>query len=299
MGSDRQSPVKSTQSEGMGDGPSSSCLESSSLVPSASANAGQRTTDNSTISRDNTVSVPEQATKHHTTASHVDYIRSTCDSSSLSVSATYLVLSSWRDKSTKSYDSSFGKWAHWCDEQDKLKDPISGPISDVANFLAELYEDGYQYQSVNAYRSAISSVHGKVDGCAVGQHPTVSRLMRGNFNKRPPQPRYSFTWDVQKVTSYISTMGENNTLSLKLLSFKLVTLLALTRPSRSKFNDLSNLDLRFMRLLPEGIQFQPSSLSKQSRPRNPPKPFLFPSLPADGRLCPKQTLLQYISQTVL
>ena len=94
-------------------------------------------------------------------------------------------------------------------------------------------------------------------------------------------------------------MGENNTLSLKLLSFKLVTLLALTRPSRS--NDLSHLDLRFMRLLPEGIQFQPSCLSKQSRPRNPPKPFLFPSLfpsfPADGRLCPKQTLLQYISQT--
>ena len=56
-----------------------------------------------------------------------------------------------------------------------------------------------------------------------------------------------------------------------------------------------------MRLLPEGIQFQPSCLSKQSRPRNPPKPFLFPSLfpsfPADGKLCPKQTLLQYISQT--
>ena len=112
LGSDRQSPVKSTQSEGMGDGPSSFCLESSSLVPSASANAGQRTTDNSTISRDNTVSVPEQATRHHTTASHVDYIRSRYESSSLLVLATDLMLSSWRDKSTKSYDSSFGKWTH-------------------------------------------------------------------------------------------------------------------------------------------------------------------------------------------
>ena len=28
-----------------------------------------------------------------------------------------------------------------------------------------------------------------------------------------------------------------------------------------------------MRLLPEGVQFQPSCLSKQSRPGNPPKPF--------------------------
>ena len=277
----------------MGDGASSSCLESSSLVSLASANAGQRTTDHSTISGDNSVSEPKRATGHHTTVCCVGYIRSRCESSNLSVAATDLVLSSWRDKSTKSYDSSFGKWACWCDERDK--NPISGPISDVANFLAELYEDGYQYRSIYAYRSAISSVHDKVDSYAVGQHLTVSRLMKGIFNKRPPQPKYSFTWDVQKVTTYISNMGDNNALSLKLLSFKLVTLLALTRPSRS--NDLSNLDLRFMRLLPEGVQFQPSCLSKQSRPGNSPKPFLFPSFPADKRLCPKQTLLQYISRT--
>ena len=81
LGSDRQSPVKSTKSEGMGDGPSSSCLERSSLVPSASVNAGQRTTDNSTISKDNTVSVPEKTNRRHTTVSHVDYIRSRCESS--------------------------------------------------------------------------------------------------------------------------------------------------------------------------------------------------------------------------
>ena len=293
LGSDRQSPINGPQSGDMGDGASSSCLESSSLVSLASANAGQRTTDHSTISGDNSVSMPKRATGHHTTVSRVGYIRSRCESSNLSIAATDLVLSSWRDKSTKSYDSSFGKWACWCDERDK--NPISGPISDVANFLAELYENGYQYRSINAYRSAISLVHDKVDSYAVGQHPTVSRLMKGIFNKRPPQPKYSFTWDVQKVTTYISNMGDNHMLSLKLLSFKLVTLLALTRPSRS--NDLSNLDLRFMRLLPEGVQFQPSCLSKQSRPGNPPKPFLFPSFPADKRLCPKQTLLQYISRT--
>ena len=68
-------------------------------------------------------------------------------SSNLSVSATDLVLSSWRDKSTKSYDSSFGRWTRWCDERDK--NPSSGPISDIANFLAELYEKDYQYRSIN------------------------------------------------------------------------------------------------------------------------------------------------------
>ena len=46
-------------------------------------------------------------------------------------------------------------------------------MSEVANFLASLFEEGYQYSSINAYRSAISSVHDRVDGVNVGQHPTI------------------------------------------------------------------------------------------------------------------------------
>ena len=45
-------------------------------------------------------------------------------------------------KSSKSCDSSFCKWASWCNEWDG--DPICGHISDVANFLAELYGASYQ-----------------------------------------------------------------------------------------------------------------------------------------------------------
>jgi hypothetical protein len=40
-------------------------------------------------------------------------------------------------------------------------DPISCPIEKVVNFLADLFSQGYQYRSLNAYRSAISSVHDK------------------------------------------------------------------------------------------------------------------------------------------
>ena len=55
---------------------------------------------------------------------------------------------------------------------------------------------GYQYSSVNACRSAIASVHNKVDGLNVGQHPTIVRLVKGVFNCRPPVPKYCITWDV-------------------------------------------------------------------------------------------------------
>ena len=41
--------------------------------------------------------------------------------------------------------------------------PISGPVTEVANILASQFQAGYQYNSLNAYRSAISSVHDKGD----------------------------------------------------------------------------------------------------------------------------------------
>ena len=74
------------------------------------------------------------------------------------------------------------KWAHWCG------DPFSGPISDVANFLTEPFEQGYQYSSLNAYRSSISFTHKKVDGQPFGQHPTIVKLLKGAYNNRPPLP---------------------------------------------------------------------------------------------------------------
>ena len=138
----------------MGDGASSSCLESSSVASLASANAGQITTDHSTISGVNSVNVPNGLLD--IIPQLAVWVISGVDvrAATFLVTATDLVLSSWRDKSTKSYDSSIEKWACWCDERDK--NPISDPISDVANFLGELFEDGYQYQSIKACHLAIS-----------------------------------------------------------------------------------------------------------------------------------------------
>ena len=184
--------------------------------------------------------------------------------------------------------------ARWCAERER--NPISGPISDVANFLADLFEEGYQYRSINVYRSSISTTHDKVDGDSVGQHPTVTRLMRGVFNKRPPLSKYSYTWDVHKVTSYISNLDDDKVF-LKLLSLKLVMLLALTRPSRS--SDLSSLDLKYMKVLPDGIQFDPAELAKQSRPSKPVASFLFPAFPSDKRLCPIATILANLHRSPL
>ena len=183
-------------------------------------------------------------------------------------------------KTNKSYDALFGRWHRWCTGQGS--DPFSGPVSEVANFLALLYGEGYQYNSVNAYRSAISSVHDKLDGVDVGQHPIITRLLKGVYNDRPSLPRYSNTWDVQTVLNYIELLGSSEDLPLKLLTYKTAFLLAITRPSRSI--DLCSLDTQKMQSHSNGVSFLPNSLAKQSRQGKRIEPFFFPSFPSNTAL---------------
>ena len=88
----------------------------------------------------------------------------------------------------------------------------------------------YQFRSLNAFRSAISSVHERVDGIEAGKHPMITRLLKGAFHARPPLPCYKATWDVQMVLEDIKSLGTTNSLLLKQLSHKLCIVLALIRP---------------------------------------------------------------------
>ena len=225
--------------------------------------------------------------------SRMAYLRTRFRCQELSEEATSLILSSWRVKTNKSYDSLFGKWHSWC--SGRSSDPISGPVTKEANFLADLYKRGYKYNSINAYRSAISSVHNKVDGQEIGQHPTISRLMKGIYNNRPPLPRYTCTWDVRIVLDFIKALGDNQSLSLKSLTLKTVMLMALTRPSRSA--DLSQLDINAKRYKPDGVVFTPKALSKQSQSGRAITEFFFPSFPDDSSLCPVLALRAYEEST--
>ena len=153
------------------------------------------------------------------------YLRESFSSRGVSQEASNLLLSSWRPKTQSIYNSAFSKWASWC--QQRNRDPTFGPIEDIVNFLSESFGKGFQYRSLNSYRSAISAVHSKVDGYSVGQHPLVSRLLRGAFNEWPPLPRYSSFWNVDVVLAHLRGLGGNGFLSLKDLTLKTVMLMAL------------------------------------------------------------------------
>ena len=137
----------------------------------------------------------------------------------------------------------------------------------MLNFLASHFEAGLEYRTLNVYRSASSATHPQIEGYNVGEHPLVVQLLKGIFNSRLPVPRYTSTWDVNIVTSYLEGLGSNAQLSLKQLSKKLTFLLAITSAERG--SELIAHDLRLRRFHPEGVSFNRPELTKGFGLENP------------------------------
>ena len=115
------------------------------------------------------------------------------------------MLSSWRRLKQTSFTTQYSL-SGAAGVSELGSDPFCSPIAQVANFLAYLYKDRYQYSYVNTYRLEISLVHEMIDGYTVGQCPLVCRLVKGVFYGTPPLTHYSQTWDIQKVLNCIDTL---------------------------------------------------------------------------------------------
>ena len=148
-----------------------------------------------------------------------------------------------RPGSIAGYELAWNKWVSWCCQQQI--DPVCAPLSGILNYLSTLFEKGLQYRTINSHRSAISAYHDYVDGKPFGKHLRVYALLIGVFNQRPPQPRYTFVWEVEIVLVYLKTnMSDNSQLPDKDLTHKLTVLIAFS--SSSWASSLQHLNIKFM-----------------------------------------------------
>ena len=105
------------------------------------------------------------------------------------------------------------KWLEFLNQRSiQLEQGDTVPV--VLDFLSELYDKGLSYSTINSARSFLSSILPRTNNVSIGADPVISRFMRGVFNTRPNLPRYTRSWDVKKVLSYIQQMGDNSSLSL-------------------------------------------------------------------------------------
>ena len=211
----------------------------------------------------------------------------------LSPRVSDIILSSWRSGTQAQYKSAWSKWSSWCAE--KQEDPVSCDISCFLEFLSELFDSGLQYRTINVYRSAISASHLSVEGSSIGSHQLVSHFMKGIYELRPPQPQVFTTWDVGTVLRYLKKFHPAGTLSLKMLTLKLVMLSALVSASRCSY--LYQFDLKYHYIKDENYFFVVAGLVKGSTPKKPHMEIRLPSFPEDPALCSFSYCQEYIRRT--
>lgn len=101
-------------------------------------------------------------------------------------------------------------------------------VSFFLEFLSAMFSSVGSYSTLNTYRSAISLI------CVedMGSHPMVKRFFRGVAALKPQKPRYEYIWNPAPVIAHLASLYPHDSLSLEVLSRKLVTLLALTSAQR-------------------------------------------------------------------
>ena len=141
----------------------------------------------------------------------------------LSPDVTQSIRASWRVSTQSAYNTPARRWLDFCNRWQL--NPHQPTVSQVLDFLHTLYELGLSHSAIGTHRSAISAIVEIPGVPQLGEHWLVSRFMKGIFHLRPPQPRYTKTWDVNKVLSYLKSLGPNDSLMLKQLTLKTGALL--------------------------------------------------------------------------
>ena len=204
-------------------------------------------------------------------ASGMESFRRQQEARGISQQSANLISKSWRTGTRTAYNSAWNKWSSWCTERDI--DPFQSPVEPVIDYLTSLFQAGYEYNTINGARSAISSLHAPIGGDPVGQHSLVKRLMTGAFNERTPKPRYTDTWDVDQVLTFISSLGENGNLSDKQLIHKLTMLIALSSANRA--SEVQGLNLEYMKDEGDYMEFTINKLTKTRRVGDKPQVVTF------------------------
>ena len=129
---------------------------------------------------------------------------------------------------------------------------------------------GYNYsgEALNAIRSALSFFL-KLDFPDLGSHVAISRLFSSFYKLRPSYPRYVVTWDVGKVLNFLAKWHPPSSLSLKQLTLKTVTLIALTSSDRAQTIHAMRVDR--VSATPKGLDFVIYDILKTTRRGSPAK----------------------------
>ena len=165
-------------------------------------------------------------------------------------------------------------------------------LINILDFLTELVDSGLGYSALNTARSALSAC--VINHSSVGNHPLVRRFMKGVFEMRPALPRYQSIWDPAIVLNYLESLFPLDNISLKDLTLKLCTLIALCTGQRCQ--SIHFMDIACMTVTKTTYSFVIKELVKTSKPGKDQPVLILPYFD-NVKLCVATTLNEYIKRT--
>ncbi len=223
----------------------------------------------------------------------ISCLRQKFRSEGLSLRATELAEKAWRPTTQGQYRTYIKKWCEFCSTR-KI-DAHSAPLSEVAEFLTDLYHAGFTYSAINTARSALSNILPDYQGKPVGQNFVICKILKGIYQSRPSFPRYSEIWDVDIVLKYLQKQSPCNNLDLKSLSQKIVTLLAVLTGHRCQ--TLRSIKCKNITFNHGKMSIKIDELQKTSRPGHHIGNIVLQNFAPDRRLCVVTYMREYLKRT--
>lgn len=189
----------------------------------------------------------------------------------------------------KQYHAPLKSWHKFC--VDFRKNEFNPKITDVIHFLYGIKAGGASYGTLNTYRSALSLV--TID--KIGEHPLVSRFMKGSFREKPTRPKYKATWDVHIVLDKLKQYYPLQELDLPRLSEKLTMLLLLATGHRVQ--TIWSINIDNLKEVRDGIWADIDKIIKTTRPGTASPLLFLPKCPDNPDWCVASTLIEYLNRT--
>jgi integrase len=203
------------------------------------------------------------------------------------------MLNSCSDSTIKQYSSHVKKWIEFC----KIRnlEIWDAKLHLVLEFLSECFTKGCGYSTINSCRSALSLFLPPIDNFSVGSHPLVIRLLKGVSNAKPTRPKYDSIWDADLILNFFKSWDNNEMLSLKCLTLKLIGLLALV--SGQRVQTLTNIKISNIKFSKVVEIFVDSKLKTSGPGKLQPCIVLLP-YPHNDKLCVVNTLQSYMFRSL-
>lgn len=218
-----------------------------------------------------------------------DFVKQAFVNKGVPLASVDIMLASITESTLKQYNVGFKLWWQFC--QSKNTNPFNGSIADLLEFFTFHFEQGKSFGTLNSIRAAISLISSSNNL----EDFRLKRFFKGIQNLRPNRPKYDTIWDPSIVLKYLESLFPNEGLSLRDITLKLASLLALVTAHRVQ--TLSLIRLENIVHLQNGIEIKIPDRIKTSG-RGSKQPLLtLPKFTQNPKLCVASTLDCYLKIT--